>query len=54
MIGYPSRPMTNVGRAALAILETGRKPTTPEALPIVRAFYADAGQRRGRYAARGS
>jgi hypothetical protein len=32
------RPLTDIGRAALALLETGRKPTVPEVAPLAVAF----------------
>jgi hypothetical protein len=34
------RPMTDIGRAALALLATGRKPTVPEVQPLVEAYRA--------------
>jgi hypothetical protein len=32
------RPLTDVGRAALALIEAGRKPTVPEVAPLAKAF----------------
>ena len=32
------KSLTDIGRAALAILETGRKPTIPEVSPLIDAY----------------